>query len=257
MVLTAIAQGIATAAQWLWNGALGVGRTLAATALGLWIATKIAMGAAAIATGIATAAQWALNVALWANPIGLAILAIGLLVIALVAAAYLIWKYRDAIMGFFSGTLDFFKAGVEWMAALAKGILSGLGKVKDAVGAVLGGARNLLPFSDAREGPLSRLTESGRSLPETFAAGIQKSSAAIGDALTSVIPLNGLSALPVGPAPVGVGSGAAGPSTTIFEFRGGINIRSTSPEKIPDDTAEKVRDKLRSVVEEWDSLEAG
>ena len=39
---------------------------------------------------------------------------------------------------------------------------------------VLGKVRNLLPFSDAKEGPLSKLTESGKSLVYAVGEGIRK-----------------------------------------------------------------------------------
>ena len=301
--LLTLQTGISTGAQWLWNTAVAASVGIVRGAAFVWAIAKAAMLAGATATGVATAAQWALNVAMTANPVGLLIVGIGLLIAALAAGAYYAWQYRDAIVGFFEGLweqfnqlplwaqvliaffagpvgfvllliarlgdlsdalvairdfimgIDFSEAGTAWMRTLAAGILGGLGTVKDAVGSVLGKARALLPFSDAREGPLSGLTESGQSLPETIAAGIRQRRGDIGAALASVMPPNGLTALPVGPSPVGAGTG--GGTTNTFQFTGGIHVTSTSPEKIPEDTGEKVRDQLRSVVEEWDSLEAG
>ena len=43
----------------------------------------------------------------------------------------------------------------------------------NSVKGALTGVRNLLPFSDAKEGPLSDITASGRALIETFARGIE------------------------------------------------------------------------------------
>jgi len=63
------------------------------------IGARIAKIAGAVATGIATAAQWLWNVALTANPIGLIIVAIGLLVIAFV---YL-WNHSEGFRNFFIG----------------------------------------------------------------------------------------------------------------------------------------------------------
>ena len=51
------------------------------------IAQKVAMYATAVATEVWTAAQWLLNIALNANPIGLVVIAIGLLVAAVVLIA--------------------------------------------------------------------------------------------------------------------------------------------------------------------------
>jgi hypothetical protein len=42
----------------------------------------------------------------------------------------------------------------------------------EAVSSILGRVRNLLPFSDAREGPLSQLTLSGQKVMDTLGEGI-------------------------------------------------------------------------------------
>ena len=62
----------------------------------------------------------------------------------------------------------------------------------------------LLPGSDAEEGPLSRLTASGRSIVETIAEGIESAAPLFTRALANVqLPL------PVGPVPPQVFAGAA------------------------------------------------
>lgn len=79
-------------------------------------AHKAAMVAGAVATGIVTAAQWAWNVALYANPIGLIILAI----IALVAGIYLLWTnsagFRDFFIGMWDHIWSFMKMIGGWFA---------------------------------------------------------------------------------------------------------------------------------------------
>jgi hypothetical protein len=63
------------------------------------VAQRAAMVAGAAVTGVMTAAQWALNVAMTANPIGLIIVGIALLIGAFVLA------YKK---------IDWFRAGVQW-----------------------------------------------------------------------------------------------------------------------------------------------
>ena len=72
------------------------------------------------------------------------------------------------------GGVSLYDVGVAILTTLGKGILGTgkwlLGKVKG----VFGKARNLLPFSDAKEGPLSGLTASGRSIVGTLGEGVRK-----------------------------------------------------------------------------------
>lgn len=75
----------------------------------------------------------------------------------------------DTIKGWI-GT--FFNSGKGLIDAFANGIKDAFGRVKDVVTEGLEGVRRLMPFSDAKEGPLSTLTLSGRRFSETFAAGI-------------------------------------------------------------------------------------
>lgn len=80
------------------------------------IAAKVAQVAGAVATGVMTAAQWLLNVALTANPIGLIIVAIGLLIAGIV----LLWThssgFRDFFIGMWSDIWGFLKVVGGWFA---------------------------------------------------------------------------------------------------------------------------------------------
>jgi hypothetical protein len=79
-------------------------------------ASKVAMVAQAAWTGIVTAAQWLWNIAMYANPIGLIILAI----IALVAGIVLLWTHSEGFRNFFIGMWDhiwsFLKMIGAWFA---------------------------------------------------------------------------------------------------------------------------------------------
>lgn len=66
-------------------------------------------------------------------------------------------------------------AGGRIIAALGQGIRNGLGGVTKAVGSVLSAARNLLPFSPAKEGPFSGrgwTLHSGRAISAALAQGM-------------------------------------------------------------------------------------
>lgn len=58
--------------------------------------------------------------------------------------------------------------------ALAQGIQNQAAKIVNSVRDMVQKARNLLPGSDAKEGPLSDLTHSGSMLPRTFALGMEQ-----------------------------------------------------------------------------------
>lgn len=144
----------------------------------------------AVALGI-----WAIGKALLMNPIGL-------IVGAIAGAAYLIYKYWEPIKSFFgdlwNGVLSTFNTAKDWLmnidwgdvgrsiiGTLVDGILSvGLAPF-NAVKSVLSNVRELLPFSDAKTGPLSDLTASGAAIPQTLAEGAQAGSSGLFDGLLS------------------------------------------------------------------------
>lgn len=69
-----------------------------------------------------------------------------------------------------------FNAGASLIGGFISGIKSQLGAVKDAVGSVLSGARNLFPFSPAKEGPFSGrgyTTYSGATLADGLVEGFR------------------------------------------------------------------------------------
>jgi hypothetical protein len=65
-----------------------------------------------------------------------------------------------------------YNAGLGLMRALTAGITAGVQWVIDKVKGVMQSVRNLLPGSDAREGPLSDLTASGMGLMAALARGM-------------------------------------------------------------------------------------
>ncbi len=155
------------------------------------------------------ASTWAWTAALLANPITWVVVGI----MAAVGAVWAIYKYWTPITEFFEGlwgsvtgyagqawewikgvwgsvagwfgrlwrdvesifsTFSLFDAGKAILQTLGKGIRAAAGVVGGAIKAVFGKVRGLLPFSDAKEGPLAALTASGKSVMGTLGEGVRQ-----------------------------------------------------------------------------------
>jgi hypothetical protein len=68
-------------------------------------------------------------------------------------------------------SINLYECGARILETLKEGIFSAAAKVKDSVVGVFQSIRDLLPFSDAKEGPLSQLTLSGSRIMTTLAEG--------------------------------------------------------------------------------------
>ncbi|BFL02145.1 hypothetical protein K070079E91_44950 [Eisenbergiella porci] len=71
-------------------------------------------------------------------------------------------------------SIDFKESGKKIMETFAAGIKAAISAPVDAIKGGLQKIRNMLPFSDAKTGPLSKLTLSGRKVMTTFAGGIKQ-----------------------------------------------------------------------------------
>jgi TP901 family phage tail tape measure protein len=139
------------------------------------------------------ASIWSFTVALLANPITWIVVGI----LALVAAVILLWRNWDQVNAFFVRTwdqlstvvggaitrvvatikgraVDLWNSGKALIQAFTNGIQAVINLPAKVVRAGLVKLRNLLPHSDAKEGPLSTLTYSGMALMNTFAGGIMR-----------------------------------------------------------------------------------
>lgn len=117
-----------------------------------------------------------------------------------------------AVQSFFS-TINLFESGRKILGTLVGGIKSMLSAPADLIRSSFDKVRNLLPFSDAKEGPLSSLTLSGARIMETMGVGIQSAAPSLhktvaaslsGVALASTLAITPAMAadiqLPVSPA---------------------------------------------------------
>lgn len=69
-------------------------------------------------------------------------------------------------------SINLFDSGAKLLDTFKEGIMSKVAELKEALSGALSKLRNLLPFSDAKEGPLSTLTLSGSRLMSTLGEGM-------------------------------------------------------------------------------------
>ncbi|RKZ65134.1 MAG: phage tail tape measure protein, partial [Candidatus Parabeggiatoa sp. nov. 3] len=92
------------------------------------------------------------------------------------AIGLLIAAFKGAIDGVknYIFSIDLSESGKAMLATIGKGISNAASGLKDQVSVVLSDIRNLLPFSDAKEGPFSNLTASGQAIMTTMASGVKQ-----------------------------------------------------------------------------------
>lgn len=99
----------------------------------------------------------------------------------------------NKILGAFANAKSWLvDSGRSIIQGLIDGIMGMIGTVKDAVGNVLSAARNLLPFSPAKEGPFSGkgwTLYSGRSIVEALADGVNQRRGLFKDAVADAMAL--------------------------------------------------------------------
>ena len=119
---------------------------------------------------------------------------------------------------FLSG-INLFESGQRLLDTFKEGIMAKVAEVKAMFSDALASLRNLLPFSDAKEGPLSTLTLSGTRLMSTLGEGMVQAAPALYKTLSGALDgikggisnwWNGLWGKPEMPAPDG--GAAQGPN---------------------------------------------
>jgi TP901 family phage tail tape measure protein len=73
----------------------------------------------------------------------------------------------------FLSNINLFEIGKKILGGLIDGIKSMAGSLLDTIIGVFSGVEPVMPMSDAKIGPFSHLTASGRAIPETMAQGIK------------------------------------------------------------------------------------
>jgi len=175
-------QGIAAFVTAIWTG---IANTFSAAWNG--IASGFMAGVNAVAgffTGIWTGVSNTVG-AVWGTISGLFEAGIGAITglwtgawTAISDTATGIWT---SIVGVFNGFVSFFtnlgttfyNAGAGLISAIWEGIQAAWGGLVSGFEGYLSDLKAMLPFSDAKEGPLSTLTKSGKALVTTFSAGME------------------------------------------------------------------------------------
>lgn len=143
----------------------------------------------------------------------------------------------EQIKGLFNGVVDwisglaqtFYEAGKGFVNAILDGIKAAWSGLVDSVTGLMGDLRDLLPFSDAKKGPLSSLTASGSAFIDTFASGMKNAASGAMEALSGVLgdlrDLLPFSDAKAGPLSELTKSGAA----VMPTFASGIDQTSDAP----------------------------
>jgi hypothetical protein len=152
------------------------------------------------------------------------------------------------------GSINLFESGARILETLKEGILSAAGSLRDGVKGVFGSLRDMLPFSDAKTGPLSDLTLSGSRLMTTLAEGVRSGAGALLDSVESTLAAITPEIAPVlAPAFESADTGGEGGGSR----RGGdtyhINIDNISLPNVKD--AEDFMQSLRDMVDEYGGSE--
>ena len=243
---------IVTAAQWLWNAALNanpiglVVAAVAALAAGvfvvyknwepikeffgkIWEGIKASAGAAWEGIKTFTAAAWESGILpVILGPIGIVIRYWDKIKAAAVAVWEGIKTFTAAAVAVWEGIVDFFSgdnlggkmiaAGKSLIGALANGLKTGALIVYEALKWILEPVGKLLPNSDAKEGPLSRLTASGQSILGTMGAGVRRAGAAgLQRPLTGALRTAAAGLALTLPVPPPAGAVLAAPAAVGFE----------------------------------------
>jgi TP901 family phage tail tape measure protein len=153
------------------------------------VAGRVAMMASFVATKLMASGVFLLNAVMAANPIILMVAAIAALVSVgvllyknwdiLKAKALQLWNllpkgFRDSVNSVtsFLGSIDLAAIGSAIMQTMITGIKAKSQAVVDAVKEAFAKVREYMPFSDAKRGPLSQLTASGKAIVSTLADGV-------------------------------------------------------------------------------------
>ena len=150
------------------------------------------------------------------------------------------------------------EVGAAIIGTLVDGINAAASEVVDAVTGAFDTVMEYMPFSDARRGPLSRLTESGRAIVDTLADGMRSATplrAALASGVLALPAADALAApLPLGPVPPSA-SAPASVSFSITLSEGAIRIDApgADSQEIASRLGDALAEEMRAVVEELDS----
>lgn len=151
-------------------------------------------------------------------------------------------------------------AGEKFVQTIIDGVKRKADALYTTIKDVLSFARNLLPFSDAKEGPFSNLTGSGRAIVETMAAGVKQAGPTLHRSLSDAFNVGGgptiggtPPARPQGQA--GAAAGGAGGVSIVVKMQnyfnaGNVGGSPAEQTQQAEDFANKVVDALLRKLED-------
>lgn len=144
----------------------------------------------------------------------------------------------QGIKDFISGSLKWFReSGSKILTTFTEGIKSAISAPIDAVKGGLAKIRKLLPFSDAKEGPLSTLTLSGRRVFETITTGMVQT-----QSLPAEITEKAFSDVSLAANPEDAESAFGGSGITSQGEIKKVNLREISKERTESSQSSKEKD---------------
>lgn len=135
--------------------------------------------------------------------------------ISLAGAATAILAPFAAVIRFLENPRRWLEAGKAIPGTIARGISDATPDVLESISKMASEAREYLPFSDARRGAFSDLSESGKSLIRTLVGGVRSEESTLSNTLARVFDASVDRATPSG---AGGGAGGAGQSGVHVEF---------------------------------------
>ena len=149
------------------------------------------------------------------------------------------------------------EVGAAIIGTLVDGINAAASEVVDAVTGAFDTVMEYMPFSDARRGPLSNLTASGRAIVDTLADGMRSATplrAALASGVLALPAADALAApLPLGPVPPSA-SAPASVSFSITLSEGAIRIDApgADSQEIASRLGDALAEEMRALAEEVD-----
>jgi len=241
----AVVQGLATAAMWAW-------KLVTTESLRETLALKAMYLEEAIVTKVAAAGQWLLNAAMDANPIGLVVVAVGLLVAAIVLVATKTTWFQTA----WGVMTDALGKAWQWLwnsilAPIIRFVLNGFASITDGIAATLRVLSNIPGFGWAKDAAdkmagaadkAHALAKGIKDIPNKVPVAVSFSSnfSVIGQQVASLVnSKNKLAAMGIGHNAAGTDNWRGGP-TWVNERGGEIIDLPSGSRVIPADKSEKM-----------------
>ena len=170
-----IASAVRSVVAWISDAASSIAQAWEAFSLSDWVSNMLAV----VSSGVASMVQSVLG-----NVTGMiqALLAVfqGIDIVQWVQQAF-------TVVLNYLGSINLFESGARIIGTIIDGIKSKFAALKGAVSSAFADVRKLLPFSDAKEGPLAGLTASGMAIMLTLGHGVNAGASDFKDSVSGAM----------------------------------------------------------------------